>query len=170
VTYLGTSLAPDDYYRLHSDEYENPHEDAVTSLLLTFKEHIRPRILDLGCGPGQATRALQGLGYKDFVGIDRETAMVARYVRETGQPGQAGDFWGPLPKAQTAVFAHSLHLCPASRVHAVVHQLRESGVTCAIVISPLKRATLNLPVLQAATAPSGAGRKTIWGWTYSLGV
>lgn len=170
MTYLGTPLTPDEYYRAHAGDYVNGQAEAVGPLLKALAVHLRPRVLDLGCGAGLATQALIGLGVTDIVGSDRSPEMVQRYTQETGKPGQVASFWDQQPSALTAVCVHALHLCPASRLWEVPWTLRTAGIQHLIVISPLKRAGngLSLRELARVQVQTGPERKTVWGWVFGL--
>lgn len=165
ASYLGSGLDPDTYYRRLAGSYVNPHAAAAIELVRGFQEHLRGTVLDLGCGSGLATKALSG---KRVVGVDRSAEMVARYVAETGSPGHVGNFWDELPKADSAMVVHALHLCPESRLHEFRWRLKEAGVQTLVVVSPLKRAgTLGLP-LRASKTAAGPNGKTVWGWAFEV--
>lgn len=138
MTYLGTSLSPEEYYVRNSASYRNPHEAAIRCAVEHYVKSFSGRVLDLGCGPGLATSALSGLGLRDFVGVDSSPVMAGRYREETGFPACEANFWDELPKADCAVATHSLHLCPSSRLPAAVWRLVEAGVKTLVVVSPLK--------------------------------
>lgn len=163
-------MSPDAYYEARSEEYSNPQADAVLRLLELMLGFVRPRVLDLGCGAGLATSALMVLGVHDCVGVDRSEAMVLRYVRETLRPARVANFWDPLPRARTAIAAHSLHLCEPSRLWQFRWRLREAGVETLVVVSPLKRAAdgLRMRELRSASCPSGPRGKTVWAWAFDV--
>ena len=170
MSYLGTELSPDDYYRHRAEEYENPHEDAVSELLERLLHFVKPKVLDLGCGAGLATKVLSRLGIYDAVGVDRSREMVLRYSRETHRSGFVANFWDPMPEAMTAVAVHSLHLCESTRLWQLRWRLQEAGIEKLIVVSPLKRAVegLGMEVLVRASASSGSSCKTVWGWALAV--
>jgi SAM-dependent methyltransferase len=144
-TYLGTNLTPEQYYAQHSAWYSNPHKGTIEFLLEQCTSSLHSRILDLGCGPGLATRCLSKHGLSDFVGVDNAPVMVERYRRETGFPSVQANFWDELPKAECAVATHSIHLCPVSRLHIAMWRLYEAGVRTLLVISPLRSVFTYIP-------------------------
>jgi SAM-dependent methyltransferase len=162
-SYLNSGLTPSEYYRVLGDKYENPHQVAASALVDSLRGYLDGTVLDLGCGPGLATKVL-GRG----IGVDRSPEMVARYVIETGCPGVCQEYWDDLPKANSAVIVHALHLCPRSRVHQFRWAVREAGVERLVVVSPLKRVIvdLGLPVLEERVERLPRG-KMVWGWVAS---
>src|SRR5947209_2756301 len=62
---------------------ELAHKPLDRALLDCFAEELRGkgRVVDVGCGPGQITRALQARGL-DAMGIDLSAAMIALARRE----------------------------------------------------------------------------------------
>ena len=166
TSYLNSGLTPDEYYRSRSETYVNPHEGAAVELIEFFRGYLVGTLLDLGCGSGLATRVLG-----QAIGVDRSPEMVARYVRETGCLGVVGDYWDELPKADSAVIVHALHLCPVSRMHDFRWALRSAEVKTLVVVSPLKRVAvdLGLPQVEERIAKLPRG-KTVWGWVFHVSV
>lgn len=77
---------------------------------------VAPRVLDLGCGPGELTRALHGrLGARETLGVDASPAMLARAAAQAG-PGLSftlGDLAAPPPGPFDVVFSNAaLHWAP----------------------------------------------------------
>jgi SAM-dependent methyltransferase len=164
-SYLNSGLTPSEYYRVFGEKYENPHQAVATSLVESFRGFLVGRVLDLGCGSGLATRVLG-----EAVGIDQSQEMVSRYERETGCPGICQPYWEELPKADSAVIVHALHLCPQSRMHQFRWALEDAGVQTLVVISPLKRVIvdLGLPILEERVGRLPRG-KAVWGWLVQCG-
>jgi len=84
---------PDQYARF-ARERRLPFED-LAALLAPLD---RPRVLDLGCGTGELTRALhERLGARETLGVDSSPAMLERAAAHAGgglrfQAGDAGTF------------------------------------------------------------------------------
>ena len=62
-------LGIDNYYFLHKNDYQNPHEIIVQELLLYAKNNwnLGNNLLDLCCGSGEVTRMFLD---KNIVGCD----------------------------------------------------------------------------------------------------
>jgi ubiquinone/menaquinone biosynthesis C-methylase UbiE len=109
------------------------------------------RVLDLACGSGEVTLALQDLGFKEIDGIDPYTRQA--YQERTGKMAEPYTFEqiaaGALEDRRYSliVCSFALHLLPASRLPRLVYQLSRIADTL-IIITPHKR-----PRLQEA-----------WGW------
>lgn len=64
-----------DLYARFAAERRQPFED----LLALVEPAPTPRVLDLGCGPGELTRAVhERLGARETLGLDRSAAMLAK--------------------------------------------------------------------------------------------
>ena len=77
------------YYERFGHEYENPHEFAIRLLLrraLDVWDIDTQKVLDLACGSGEVTLALQELGCEDIAGIDPFTHEA--YLARTGRPAE----------------------------------------------------------------------------------
>jgi trans-aconitate 2-methyltransferase len=83
-------------YARFARERRQPFED-LCALLAPLD---RPRVLDLGCGPGELTRALhERLGARETLGVDSSPAMLEKAAAHAGgglrfQAGDAGRFDG----------------------------------------------------------------------------
>ncbi|MCC6905320.1 MAG: class I SAM-dependent methyltransferase, partial [Anaerolineae bacterium] len=99
--------------------------------------------LDLACGSGEATLALQALGFTHITGCDPYTGEA--YTRRTGritapcrfEQIAAQGLPGVLPY-DLVVCSFALHLVAPSRLPALAYRLAE-GATRLLVISPHKR-------------------------------
>lgn len=140
-TYLGSDLAPAEFYRRHADRYANPHAAGVAALLDRVAHRLAGRVLDVGCGDGLVTKLLAARRdprITGFVGADDAPGMIARYVAETGWPGMVASFSSPLPQADCAVASYALHLCPPSEVARAWFRLWECGCTRVVILGPFK--------------------------------
>jgi len=142
------------FYERIRDAYRNPHETAIRAALLAGLSRWQvdfSRVLDLACGSGEATLALQELGCVNIDGIDPFTAEA--YRRRTGRQAEAFTFEqiadGVLEDRQYSliVCSYALHLVPASRLPVLAYQLKRITPVL-IILTPHKR-----PQLREA-----------WGW------
>lgn len=142
------------FYERIREAYRNPHEAAVRSALqagLSRWPVDISRVLDLACGSGEVTLALQALGCSSIAGIDPYTAPA--YQKRTGQPVEPFTFAQIAAGALTGrrysliVCSYALHLVPASRLPLLAYQLQQIAPAL-IVFTPHKR-----PQLREA-----------WGW------
>jgi len=142
------------FYEMFGDRYRNPHEPIIRNLLgLVIQQWALDvsRVLDLACGSGEVTLALQNLGYTDVVGVDPYTQ--GAYWQRTGQialgysfadlaAGAMGDRYFSL-----IICSFALHLLPASQLPRLLYQLALISPNL-LVITPHKRPQIN----------------TTWGW------
>lgn len=143
-------LGVERFYREHGASYRNPHEANVCAalglavkLLDISKEQ---RVLDLCCGSGEVTLALQALGFRELEGVDPYTAEA--YRERTGRQAMRIDFdaigRGALlgQRFDWIVCSFALHLLAPSRLPSVVWQLAQSAPNL-LVLSPHKRPILS---------------------------
>ncbi|MBX7212984.1 MAG: class I SAM-dependent methyltransferase [Thermoflexales bacterium] len=145
------------YYRRHAADYRNPHEAIIAASLaeLVARQGVLPSpILDLACGSGEVTLALEALGARDVTGVDPYTGPA--YHARTGRHALPISFEaiadGALADRQFAlvVCSFALHLLPASRLPGTLTALSLIA-PCLWTLSPHKR-----PVIRPG-----------WGWTRS---
>jgi len=168
-TYLGTDLTPREYYRLHHKGYNNPHSPGIRYVLNKLMHYLSGTVLDLGCGNGLASLILWSYA-GDIIGVDSEQAMIDRYHDETNRSGVVQEYWDELPRAKSAIFCYSLHLCEESRVAQVGYRLIEAGITKVIVISPLKARRedwANFELVEETADKVGPNHKTVYGRVYA---
>jgi hypothetical protein len=133
------------FYERFGTAYRNPHEPAVRKAIRAAVEqwHIPiDRTLDLACGSGEATRAIEDLGGRAVAAIDPYT--YAAYERRTGRTAErltfeqlaAGALQGHEYSAIVCSFA--LHLVEPSRLPALAIQLSLVGATL-LTLTPHKR-------------------------------
>jgi len=149
------------YYLRHGDQYRNPHEHALRAALM---ECLRSwpldlsYVLDLACGSGEITLALQQMAPPDqqaglrVDGIDPFTAEA--YRRRTGRACEPFTFEqiasGALAgrRYSLIVCSYALHLVAESRLPALLFSLAQLSPAL-LVFTPHKR-----PLIPAN-----------WGWT-----
>ena len=142
------------FYEQFGDIYRNPHEEAIRTALndgLSRWQVDLSHVLDLACGSGEVTLALQELGCTSIDGIDPYTAEA--YQARTGRQAELLTFEqiaeGALEDRRYSliVCSYALHLLPVSCLPVVTYQLQRLAPTL-IILTPHKR-----PQLREA-----------WGW------
>jgi len=74
-----------DNYGTLSENYaraRREYPDEVMDYLWTFLKEQKPKILDIGCGTGIATRQLARRG-ADVIGTDRDSSMIGQALKES---------------------------------------------------------------------------------------
>ena len=142
------------FYEQYGETYRNPHETIIHMALregLSSWQVDLSWVLDLACGSGEVTLALQALGCTKIDGIDPYTAEA--YRARTGRLAETITFeqiaGGALEgrRYSLIVCSFALHLLPASRLPVLIYQLHRLAPGL-IIITPHKR-----PQLREA-----------WGW------
>lgn len=145
-----------DFYTQFGDEYRNPHEAIIRQLIqLSIQQWSLDcqQVLDLACGSGEVTLALQDLGYMNVSGIDPYT--VQAYLQRTGNSAEPYSFEqiteGVLADRyySTIFCSFALHLVNTSRLPLLAYQLSLIAKSL-VIITPHKRPSL----------------KTEWGWEF----
>ena len=142
------------FYTRSGASYRNPHERVIRAILRRAVDRRgldRRHVLDLACGSGEVTLALQELGCPCIDGIDPYTYQA--YLQRTGKHAEqytfeqiaAGALLGRSYSLIVCSFA--LHLLEESRLPGLACQLKLISDTL-IVITPHKRPQL----------------RTAWGW------
>lgn len=143
------------FYEKFGDEYSNPHEQEIGQLLQLAVENWKldlHKVLDLACGSGEITIALQKLGCADINGIDPYTYKA--YLKRTGKQAEAYTFEdiaaGKLCGRHYSLIicSFAMHLVAESRLPILLYQLSLIADSMAI-FTPHKRPQL----------------KEEWGWT-----
>jgi len=136
------------YYAQFGSDYRNPHEEQLSEIVLQLVERwsLQPaeRILDLACGSGEVTHALETAGFRKINGIDPYTAEA--YERRMGRPiygrwtfQQIAD--GCLADEEpydTIVCSFAAHLIEPSYLPLVMLQLQHIGKKL-VILTPHKR-------------------------------
>lgn len=143
-------LGIDGYYTARAEDYRNPHEAAIVTLLAELDVDGRT-VLDLACGSGEVTLALLDQGAAAVDGIDPYTAPA--YLTRTGQLAEPLRFEDIAHGALAArrydlvVCSFALHLIASSWLPRVCRALADVSPTL-VILTPHKR-----PELRAG-----------WGW------
>lgn len=140
-------LGVEGYYKLHSEDYNNPHFREIEYLLKQeiHKNYFGTDILDLCCGSGEVTNIL--MQYKNIrkyniEGLDPYTAPA--YKKNTGKDCLVYGFkdivQGALQnkKYHTIICSFAMHLCDESLLNNLLYQLSLISNTL-IIITPHKR-------------------------------
>lgn len=143
------------FYEQFGDNYHNPHEPAIhKSIQLTIQQWSvnLDNVLDLACGSGEVTVALNRLGYHNIDGIDPYTDKA--YFNRTGKRAETYRFEdissGVLSDRcyRLIICSFALHLLSESRLPLVAYQLSAIADSL-LIITPHKRPNL----------------KPEWGWS-----
>jgi SAM-dependent methyltransferase len=135
----------DEFYERCGDDYRNPHEDAVRAVLVKCAANWEldlSRVLDLACGSGEATLALQAVGAVHVDGADPYTG--AAYRRRTGREALPLSFddisAGALADGRYSIIvcSYALHLLSPSKLPALLQQLGQHAPAL-LVLTPHKR-------------------------------
>ncbi len=175
-SYLGSNLAPVDFYKVYANQYYNPHREGIETCLSALNFRLSGRVLDLGCGDGLVTRWLldrrRDPRWKldvDPIGVDASPEMVSVYTVRMGQPAVVARFGDTLPACDSAVISYSLHLAPPVESAVVWYRLAEAGAKWVLVISPFRdspeRPKHYFKACDYVVGLAGAKRKTIHAWT-----
>ena len=106
----------DKFYKENGNVYKNPHTHIIQQIVVNFKLKPNTRILDLGCGGGEVTLALQSNGCKNIHGLDPYTYKL--YKNNTGITAFTYSFQdiayscAELSEYDVIIASFSLHLCP----------------------------------------------------------
>jgi 2-polyprenyl-3-methyl-5-hydroxy-6-metoxy-1,4-benzoquinol methylase len=133
------------FYEQHGAHYRNPHEPAVARALAAAVRTWQPgleQVLDLACGSGEATLALQALGAASVQGVDPFTGPA--YQARTGQLAEPFTFEAVAAGALAGrrysliVCSYALHLLQPSRLPGLAYALSLLAPRL-LVLTPHKR-------------------------------
>lgn len=136
-------LGSDEFYKLHCNDYNNPHYDTIKKIINEIKPFIGNNVCDLCCGGGEISKCLPD---KNILGVDPFTYEL--YEKNTKNKCLRLTFKdianGKLTdkKFDTIICSYALHLCEESMLSIVLWQLRQSTDKL-IIISPHKRPDCN---------------------------
>lgn len=138
------NLGIEGYYKIHSEDYNNPHFLYIKRLVINYtnKNDIGHNILDMCCGSGEITTILNEVGEYNVEGLDPYTESA--YVKNTGKECMKYSFkdivCGALKNKRydTVICSFAMHLCEESMLNMLLFQI--SLVTDRlIIITPHKR-------------------------------
>ncbi|MFB2897000.1 hypothetical protein ACE1CI_29145 [Aerosakkonemataceae cyanobacterium BLCC-F50] len=144
------------FYERFGDEYRNPHEAIIKRVI---EESVNQwqlncqQVLDLACGSGEVTLAMQSLGVTNIDGIDPYTYNA--YFERTGKQAEIYTFEDIAAGVLTGrnysliVCSFALHLVSQSRLPLLLYQLSLIADTM-VIVTPHKRPQL----------------KAEWGWIF----
>jgi SAM-dependent methyltransferase len=136
------------YYINHGNSYSNPHQNIIEKIvknIVTTFFTIQHSYLDLGCGGGQVSIALESIGCKNVVGLDPYTTSL--YKKNCPFPILAHSFQDvaynkiQLDNCDVVIASFSLHLC---RQHDLKLLCINLALVCKwlVIISPHKNPIL----------------------------
>ncbi len=148
------SMGVEEFYIQKGGSYRNPHEFAVKEILVELLSEIDTNayMLDLACGSGESTLAMEQCGMSKIDSIDPYTHEAFR--RRVGRQAEKFTFEqianGGLKdrKYDVIVCSFAMHLMEVSRLPTLCYQL-STIAECLIIITPIKRPEI----------------KRGWGWT-----
>jgi SAM-dependent methyltransferase len=142
------ALGPDEFYLRNGAAYRNPHEKAIVAALglavVRWSLDVS-NVLDLACGSGEVTLALDALGAAHIDGIDPYTA--AAYLERTGRTVEPTSFEAIAAGAlcgrtwSLVVCSYALHLMAESRLPLLARRLADVTGDL-VIVSPHKRPAL----------------------------
>ena len=147
-------LGADAYYEAHGSEYTNPHEPTIATVLPraleTWGDVLEAplrRVLDLGCGSGEATAALAGwsgapppctLDACDPYTYEAFEKRMGRAAHRWSFEDVAGGVLDEQLPYDLIVSSFALHLIEASYLHTTLAALARSS-RALIIVTPHKR-------------------------------
>ena len=147
------------YYKAHGAEYTNPHEPtlchAIHRALDSWQRLVVPlrRVLDLGCGSGEATAALTSwVGAAECAVEACDPYTHAAYQRRMGRPAHQWSFedvaagvLDELPPFDLVISSFALHLVEPSYAYTTLAAIARSS-RLLVIATPHKR-----PVVDPST-------------------
>ena len=135
----------DEYYRLHADQYENPHLPWIRKLIQRNHERLNlDKCLDFCCGLGEVSEVLLELGYQQVTGCDPYTHQL--YRERLGLDCSPWSFEDLLQGQMMTTYScmissFALHLCPLDQLVPLVWQLFRCTKQL-VILTPHKRPEL----------------------------
>ena len=137
-------LGVNKFYEIHKNDYSNPHEEIIKSLLQKNIKTKNYKILDLCAGSGEVTRSLLELGFFNIKGCDPYTSEL--YKRKTGKECFTYDFKdianGKLNEDfDLIICSFALHLAEKSLLPNILFNLKAEEL---IILTPHKKPEINI--------------------------
>ncbi len=130
----------DNFYKLHGNDYENPHKDIVENIILEAKNkwNIRGNVLDLCCGSGEVSNVLKDC---DVEGLDPYTGEL--YEKNTNNNCIEMTFKdivcrGLEKSYDNVICSYALHLCEKTMLPMLLCRISEVSNNL-FVITPHKK-------------------------------
>lgn len=134
----------DEFYRLHSHDYENPHNDIIENLLVEAKSiwNIKGNILDLCCGSGEVSRMFKECNVE---GLDPYTKEL--YEKNTANHCIEMTFKDIVRNGfernyDFVICSYAMHLCEKSMLPMLLYRISEASENL-IIITPHKKPNCN---------------------------
>lgn len=134
----------DEFYKLHSQDYENPHKSNIENLLTEAKTewNINGNILDLCCGSGEVSNMFRECSVE---GIDPYTKGI--YEKNTGNsciPMTFKDIVqnGIGKRYDFVICSYAMHLCEKSMLPMLLYRIGEVSNNL-VIITPHKKPDCN---------------------------
>ena len=134
----------DEFYRLHSHDYENPHNDIIENLLVEAKSiwNIKGNILDLCCGSGEVSRMFKECNVE---GLDPYTKEL--YEKNTSNHCIEMTFKDIVRNGfernyDFVICSYAMHLCEKSMLPMLLYRISEASENL-IIITPHKKPNCN---------------------------
>lgn len=143
-----------DFYTFHGGDYKNPHEPAIREsidFIYNNWDLDYTNVLDLACGKGEVTKALDLYGVRDIEAADGY--LSAEYTKNTGRKCYAMTF-DDIIRGSLRGKNYSLVICSYA-----LHLLEESKLP--VFLLQLPEITDNLLILSPHKKPY---IKESWGW------
>ena len=167
-------LGVDAFYEQYGAQYENPHEAQVKLLIQkNVTQTDYSCVLDLACGGGEVTRALQEIGFENIIGCDPYTNEL--YEKRTQKKcftftfddlvrGKHLSDWREK-QFGCIICSFAMHLQPEKKLYPLVSALFFLTDTL-IIITPHKRPMLetleNISLVASDFALTERGKKVFW--------
>ena len=139
----------DNYYKLHSNDYYNPHEDKIKSLYIKHILNIIKTydiILDIACGDGMISRIINKYSNnKNVDGIDPYFNNKYTHMNLSFEDIAKGELNKYDKLYNIAICSYAFHLMDKKIIYDFMSQL--SMITKRfIIITPSKKININHPL------------------------
>lgn len=135
------------FYKEYANSYTNPHQKYIEHHLSThLKPFINGSVLDLCCGSGEVTNAIQQFENVTHIeGTDLYTSQLYKNNTQCTSTNLSFDDilnHGLPSQYDTIICSFALHLCPNSKLPIVLWRLAQSSNTL-IILTPHKNPVIN---------------------------